>query len=162
MMRYLLLILALALTLAGRASAEHFDITLRVESPEGSATAGWDTSPPEGGVNPRPVAHARAGQEIRVEWSMRSAFPHGDMKNVTVHFYVVAEEAVGQKKLPPGSANHLVDTSFTMDFHPDYAGKGTVRFRVPKPGNYLVHVGSEGTQREHGHEHFSAVDLTVE
>ena len=131
-------------------------------SPEGSGTAGWDTSPPEGGVNPRPVVAARSGQEIKVDWSMRSAFPHGDMKNVTVHFYVVAEGAIGQKTLPPPSASHLVDTSFKMDFHPDYAAKGALHFRAPKPGFYLVHLASEGTEKEHGHEHFSAVDLKVE
>jgi hypothetical protein len=161
MMLRILLVLVLAAVVA-RASAEHFDITLRVDSPQSMATAGWDTSPPEGGVNPRQVVTARAGQEIKVEWSMRSAFPHGDMKNVVVHFYVAPEEAVGQKKLPPPSAEHLVDTAFRMDFHPDYAAKGAVRFRVEKPGNYLVHLASEGTQREHGHEHFSAVDLKVE
>src|SRR5262249_46046067 len=35
------------LALARPASFEHFDITLTVSSPEGSGTAGWDTSPPE-------------------------------------------------------------------------------------------------------------------
>src|SRR5438552_18382099 len=94
----LVLVAAIAAALARPAVAEHFDITLRVESPEGSGTAGWDTSPPEGGVNARPVVAAHPGQEIKIDWSMRSAFPHGDMKNVTVHFYVVAEEAIGQKK----------------------------------------------------------------
>src|SRR5205823_3632300 len=93
---------------AGRAAAEHFDITLHVESPEGSGTAGWDTSPPEGGVNPWPVVAAHAGQEIKIDWSMRSAYPHGDMKSVTIHFYAVAEETIGQKKMPPASAEHLV------------------------------------------------------
>src|SRR5207244_11052107 len=69
MTRWLLLIAALTAALAGvagRAAAEHFDITLHVESPEGSATAGWDTSPPEGGANAPPAVTAHAGHELKV------------------------------------------------------------------------------------------------
>ena len=110
------ILIALSLLVAGagilllplRAAAEHFDITLTVSSPQGRETAGWDTSPPEMGVNPRPVVAARAGQEIRVEWSMRSAYPHGIMKGVNVHFTVVPEAEIGQKTLPPASAERLL------------------------------------------------------
>jgi len=144
-----------------RSAFEHFDITLTVTSPEGSGTANWDTSPPEMGLNPRPVVEAKAGQEIKVEWSMRSAYPHGVMRGVNVHFYVVPAQAVGQKTLPPKSAEHVVDTAFRMDYLPDYSAKGSLHFRVAKPGVYLVRLTSEDTEKAHGHEHFSAVDLKV-
>lgn len=149
-------------SLARATFAEHFDITLTVTSPGGSGTASWDTSPPEMGVNPRPVVPARPGQEVRVRWSMRSEFPHGVMRGVTVHFYVLPEQEVGQKTRPPATTPHQVDTAFRMDYLPDYAAQGELRFRAGKPGAYLVFLTSEGTEKGHGHEHFAAVDLKVE
>jgi hypothetical protein len=114
------------------------------------------------GVNPRPVVPARAGQEIRAKWSMRSEFPHGVMRGVTVHFFVTPEQEAGQKTRPPATAPHLVDTAFRMDYRPDYAAQGELRFRIPKRGVYLVFLTSEGTDKGHGHEHFSAIDLKVD
>jgi len=114
------------------------------------------------GVNPRPVVAARAGQEIQVTWSMRSEYPHGVMKAVQVHFNVVPVQAVGQAHLPSAATPHLVDTKFRMDYLPDYAAQGQLKFRVEKPGCYLVRLTSEGTEKGHGHEHFSAIDLKAE
>jgi hypothetical protein len=81
---------------------------------------------------------------------------------VNVHFYVAREEAVGQKTLPPASAEHLVDTAFRMDYLPDFAARGSLHFKIEKPGIYLIRLTSEDTEKEHGHEHFSALDLKVE
>jgi hypothetical protein len=142
--------------------AEHFDITLGVKTVEDEARAGWDTEPPVGGVNPRPVAHARVGEPVQIEWLMRSAYPHGVMKQVSVHFFVVREDAAGQKSVPAKTVPRLVENEFVMDYRPDYAAKGYVEVVVPRPGTYLVRLESEHTEQEHGHEHFSAVDLQVE
>ena len=154
--------LAAGLILARGARAEHFDISLAVTTPQGSGQASWDTSPPEMGVNPRPVVSGRAGEDVKVEWSMRSAYPHGIMRGVRVHFYVVRVTAAAQKRLPPATAEHLVDTAFTMDYLPDYAAKGALHFKIAAPGVYLVRLQSEETEKAHGHEHFSAVDLNIE
>jgi hypothetical protein len=162
LLRSLCVALALACLPARPARAEHFDIQLTVTTARESQTASWDTSPPEMGVNPRPVVSGRAGDDVKVGWVMRSAFPHATMPGVQVHFYVVKATAVGQKTLPPRDAPHLVDTSFRMDFLPDYAARGQLTFRIEQPGVYLVRLTSEGTQKEHGHEHFSAVDLKLE
>lgn len=156
------LLLLVAAPLVGPAWAEHFDIQLTVTTAQDSGTANWDTSPPEMGVNRRPVVGGRAGQDVRVSWVMRSAFPHATMPGVKVHFYVVKADAVGQKTLPRADAPHVVETSFRMDFLPDYAARGELHFRIEQPGVYLVRLTSEETQKEHGHEHFSAVDLKLE
>jgi hypothetical protein len=146
-----------------RAGAEHFAITLRVISGQQRAETIMDTTPPIGGVNPRPVVMAHPGDEVRVDWRMRSSYPHGIMKDVTVHFFVVREEKLGQKPVPdPAGSAGVVDNSFVMDFAPDAAAQGALRFRAGAPGNYLVRVQSENTHQEHGHEHFSAIDLHVE
>jgi len=164
-------LMALACLLAGAgafwpqsAGAEHFDITLRVEAPGGqSGEAFMDTTPPLGGVNKRPVVKAKAGQPIRVTWRLKSNFPHGTMKAVTIHFFVVKEAEIGQKPVPdPSGDGGIVDNSFVMDFSPKSKSAGSLRFNAPEAGNYLVRLQSEDTHEEHDHEHFSAIDLKVE
>ncbi len=149
--------------LALTARAEHFDILLQVEGSGNKVQASMDTTPPIGGVNPRPVLKVKSGEQVRVAWTMKSAYPHGTMKAVTVHFFVVREDHIGQKPVPnPAGPAGVVDNSFVMDFSPTASANGALRFRAPEPGNYLVRVQSENTYQEHDHEHFSAVDLQVE
>ena len=158
-----LLGLAGAALFARYARAEHFNITLRVQSGQQQAETFMDTTPPIGGVNPRPVVKVKAGDPIHVTWIMKSAFPHGTMRAVTIHFFVVREEQIGQKPVPnPAGPAGVVDNSFVMDFAPDAAADGALRFKIADPGNYLVRVQSENTHQEHDHEHFSAIDLQVE
>jgi hypothetical protein len=141
--------------------AEHFDITLDVKTALEEAHASWDTEPPIGGVNPRPVAHAQVGEPIQIEWEMRSAYPHGVMKQVTVHFFVVQEQAIAQKAVPELDVPRLAESEFVLDYRPDYAAKGSVLLHVEQPGLYLVRLQSENTIKDHDHEHFSAIDLEV-
>lgn len=150
------------LLLARRALAEHFYITLKVQSSMGQGEASMDTTPPIGGVNPRPMVKAKVNEDIRVRWNMKSGFPHGTMKNVTVHFFVVKEQDIGQKPVPdPAGPAGVVDNSFSMDFAPTGAASGMLRFHISEPGNYLVRLQSENTHDEHEHEHFSAIDLQI-
>jgi hypothetical protein len=151
-----------AMTSPHRAAAEHFDIMLRVQAEHSQADAAMDTTPPIGGVNRRPIVDAKVGEPIRVAWQMKSGFPHGIMKEVTIHFFVVREEQTGQKPVPdPNSPAGLVDNSFVMDFAPKKAATGSLRMKILEPGTYLVRVQSENTHQEHDHEHFSAIDLVV-
>ncbi|HEV2472443.1 MAG TPA: hypothetical protein VGS41_07255 [Chthonomonadales bacterium] len=158
-------VLGLSLPCAGTPASrlhEHFHVLLHVETAIGQADAFMDTTPPIGGVNPRPVVHAQIGHWVRVKWQMKSAYPHGVMKAVTVHFFVVREEAAGQKPVPnPAGSAGFVDNSLTMDFQPDGQASGAIRFHAPDAGDYLVRVQSENTYQEHGHEHFAAIDLVV-
>jgi hypothetical protein len=144
------------------ARAEHFDISLIVRTAKGFAESGWDTAPPEGGLNKRQAITATVGEDIETEWRMRSEFPHGIMKNVTIRMYVAPEKEIGQLELPAADAPRVIDNSFVADYLPKHQAKGLLHFRVLQPGNYLVRIESEWTQREHGHEHFGAVDLKVE
>lgn len=143
-------------------NAEHFEVSLRLTGASGRAEAGWDTDPPEGGLNPRQRLLARAGEELLLEWRMRSEFPHGVMKDVTIRLLVAPQRETGQKEVPPADTPRVLDNSFTADFLPDHSAKGHVRFRAPAPGTYLVRLQSEHTLFEHGHEHFGAVDLVVQ
>lgn len=155
-------------TLPGRAGAEHFDVLLHVETTGQQANAFqanafMDTTPPVGGVNKRPVVKIKASQEILVKWRMKSAFPHGSMKGVGIHFFVVREAEIGQKPVPdPAGPAGIVDNSFVMDFAPNAAASGALRLKIDTPGNYLIRVQSEDTHQDHDHEHFSAIDLQVQ
>jgi hypothetical protein len=144
------------------ARAEHVDIGLRLRTLQGEAQSSWDTSPPEGGVNPRQSVTAKVGEEVVLEWRARSEFPHGIMKNTGIRIYVAPEKEIGQKAEPPPDTPRVLDNSFVADFLPNHSTQGHVKFRVTEPGNYLVRLQSEGTLKEHGHEHFGALDLKVE
>jgi len=149
--------------ISGRATAEHFDVLLHVEVAGQQANAFMDTTPPLGGVNKRPVVKVKAGEEVRVKWRMKSAFPHGTMKGVGIHFFVVREDEIGQKPVPdPAGPAGVVDNSLVMDFAPNGVAVGALRFKIENPGNYLVRVQSEDTHQEHDHEHFGAIDLQVQ
>ena len=145
------------------AGAEHFDILLKAEASGGQAESSMDTTPPIGGVNKRPVLKTKVGDPIKITWRMKNSFPHGALKNVTIHFFVVREQEIGQKPVPdPAGAAGLVDNSFVMDFAPKAAATGALRFKIADRGNYLVRVQSEGTHDQSDHEHFSAIDVQVE
>src|SRR5579872_1958605 len=109
----------------GPVHAEHFNTHVTIRSANGFAEASWDTSPPEGGVNPRQVAQAAVGEDLLLEWSVSAEYPHGDMKHVGMRLYVAAEENIGQKK-EPGVADRILDNLFTCDFHPHYSARGHV------------------------------------
>lgn len=164
--RVLVISLAFGVGMAGwnarPVEAEHFDISLLVQTSKGRAESGWDTHPPEGGLNPRPSVSAAVGEEFPIEWRMESEFPHGIMRDVTIRLYLVPEAEIGQKEVPPPSVPRLLDNSFKADFLPHHRARGHVMFRPMKPGNYLIRLDSEFTLKEHGHEHFGAVDLHVE
>ena len=156
-------LLGLAALTVRPAGAEHFDIMLRVEAPNSRGESSMDTTPPIGGVNPRPVVKAKVGEDIKVTWRMKNIFPHGIMKKATIHFFVVKEGKTGQKPVPdPSGPSGLVDNSFVMDFAPNASANGALKLKFTDPGSYLVRVQSEDTHQEHDHEHFSAIDVEVE
>lgn len=145
------------------AGAEHFDITLRVSAPGSQGEAFMDTTPPIGGVNKRPVVKAKPGTPVRITWRMKNASPHGVLKGVTIHFFVVKEDQIGQKPTPdPSGDAGIVDNSVTEDLAPKAGVSGSLRLKAPEAGNYLIRVQSEDTHEEFDHEHFAAIDLQVQ
>jgi len=152
----------LLLGAAGPVRAEHFEINITVNTPRGQAESHWNTTPPVGGVNPRPVVKAKVGDRVKIDWLMRSEYPHGVLKGVSVHFFVVREGAIGQKPVPDLKTGKWLESRWVMDFLPDHAARGSVQLTARTAGIYLVRVESQGTEPEAGHEHFSAIDLQVE
>jgi hypothetical protein len=152
--------IALTLSLAAPARAEHAKITLDVVAPTNQQTAHMDQTPPDSGKNPRPVVKARPGDPIKINWMFINIYPHKTLENVVVHFFVAREAKVGQKDLPEINDDVLLEAAFDMDFRP--GGKAGQRntLRIDTPGVYLVRVESKMTQSDH--EHFAAIDLVIE
>ncbi|HEU5117460.1 MAG TPA: hypothetical protein VFT74_12520 [Isosphaeraceae bacterium] len=156
----------LLLTIAALGSnlgrAEHALVQLDVQTDSGTETARVDQTPPEFGKNPRPVAHARAGESVRVKYLLTNVYPHKTLPDVVVHFYVARIHQPGEKPLPDLEAEgvRVLETAFDMDFRP--GGHAGARATLPplKPGVYLIRVETRNTQSDH--EHFAAIDLVVD
>ena len=119
MRRAILAAAALALMAPELAHAEHFDIKLVAAGPDGVAQQAFaDQTPPEGGLNPRPVLKVRAGDEITMQFIMTNVYPHGTAANAGVHYYVVRERDLGQKAVPAVSEEAIVDGTFTFALKP--------------------------------------------
>lgn len=142
------------------ARAEHFDIMLSAEQDDGRVEAYADHTPPEGGVNERPILHVTAGKPIVLQFFMTDVNPHETLEEVTVRYFVVAEIAAGQKPVPPPDKDAVVKGEFFLDFAPDKEVGLRQVFRIAKPGTYLLRVESENSHTDH--EHFSAIDIEVE
>jgi hypothetical protein len=143
------------------ARAEHFNIKLVAAGPDGVTQEAFaDQTPPAGGLNPRPVLKARVGDEITMQFIMTNIYPHGMAGNAGVHYYVVRERELGQKPVPVVAQDAVIDGTFTFDLKPQARIGARQRFVIRQPGNYLLRVESQRTQRDH--EHFSAIDLQIQ
>jgi hypothetical protein len=154
---------ALLLAIVGfavAARAEHAKINLDVVTPREQKTAFVDQTPPDWGKNPRPIVRARAGDLIRVNWTLTNVYPHKTLENVVVHFFIAHEEKVGQKEPPDLRGDVVVESAFEMDFKPERKAGQRQSVRIDTPGVYLIRVETRQTQSDH--EHFSAIDLVVE
>jgi hypothetical protein len=142
------------------ARAEHFDIKLTATASDGTSKEAFaDQTPPIGGLNPRPVLRAKAGDTIAIQCVMTDVYGHGTTRNAGVHFYIVRERQLGQKALPP-LENLTVEGSFTFNLKPKAKIGTKQRVVMPQPGLYLLRIESQRTQRDH--EHFAAIDLEIQ
>ena len=150
--------LALAL-LPSAARAEHFDIKLTATGPDGTGKEAFaDQTPPIGGLNPRPVLRAKAGDTIAIQFIMTNVYAHESARNAGIRFYIVREPQLGQKPVPP-LENLTAEGSFTFNLKPKAKIGAKERVVMSQPGVYLLRVESQRTQRDH--EHFAAIDLEI-
>jgi hypothetical protein len=147
------------------ARAEHASIDLNIYRLDagtgqtmGEASAHADQEPPAGGVSPRPVFKAKVNDSLVLQFFLTNTYPHGDLKDVTVNYFVVRQEKAGQKQLPE-MKNEVVKGSFTLNFKPKAKVGARMAFTVKEPGIYLLRVQTLNTNSDH--EHFSAIDLEI-
>jgi hypothetical protein len=154
------------LAYAGLVHAEHAIIDLRVFhfdpvslSVKNEKSASADEEPPLGGLNPRPLMKVKAGESLVLQFIFTNTYPHKEVKDVSVRYFVARVDKVKQKTLPDLS-DAVIDGKFTLNFKPKGRVGARVGFAIPKPGIYMVRVESLNTQSDH--EHFSSIDLEVE
>jgi hypothetical protein len=157
-------LLALA-PLAGR--AEHADIDLRVMTlnPDGGGAAAEehassDQEPPAGGVNARPLFKCKVNEPLVLQFFLTNTYPHGELKDATVRYFVVREAKVRQKTVPDLRDGAVVQGSFTLNLKPKGRVGARLRFALREPGVYLLRVQTANTRSDH--EHFSAIDLKAD
>ena len=136
----------------------HIDPVTGADGDAVSATA--DTDPPVGGFNERPVAKVQVGEPMVLQFVLTNKYPHGILKDVTVRYYIVREDKLGQKNLPDMTKGTVTEGKFTQNFKPECRVGSRIAFKVTEPGLYLLRVETQNTDSDH--EHFSAIDLQVE
>jgi hypothetical protein len=151
----------------GTANAEHAAIKLRVfrvEAESGKtldeANAVADEEPPAGGINPRAVFKVKSGDPLVMQFILTNAYPHGELKDVTVRYFVARIDKVGQKKLPDLQRGTITEGRFNLNLKPKARVGARVAFTIREPGVYLLRVHTLNTKSDH--EHISAIDLLVE
>ena len=158
-------ILVVVLPLAGY--AEHANINLRVlrvDAESGKTSdevkAPADEEPPGGGINPRPVFKAKINEPLVMQFILTNTYPHGELKDVTVRYFLAREDKIGQKKLPDLEKTLITQGRFVLNLKPKGKVGARVAFTIREPGAYLLRVHTINTKSDH--EHFSALDLLVE
>jgi hypothetical protein len=167
-MRWVIILgLGILLTNWSSARAEHASIDLRITDHEpgtgrikGQASAHADEEPPPGGVNARPVLKVKAKDPLDLQFFYTNTYPHGDVADVTIRYFVTKVDKVGQKTVPEPMKNAVIRGSFTLNFKPKARVGARTAFSIAEPGVYLLKVESLNTKSDH--EHFSAIDLVVE
>jgi hypothetical protein len=142
-------------------AAEHATITLSVFHDGGEeATGTSDQEPPLGGVRKRELLKVKAGEPLVLQFVFVNTYPHGVTKDVTIRYFIVREEKVGQKMTPELKSGVVLEGKFSLNFKPKGRVGARVGFKAPGPGAYLVRVDSLNTNSDH--EHFAALDIEVE
>ena len=98
------------LAASAAAAAEPFAIDLEVRSGKASQTAHAESAAPDAKPQERGVLEIKAGDRVTVQWKMTATDPTTKIENVTVHFFAVKEEMVGQKAVPKLTKGVVAET----------------------------------------------------
>jgi hypothetical protein len=162
MLRLFLALAALGglLTSSG-AAAEPFTIDLTVRSGKASETAHAESAAPLAKTKDRGVIEVKAGERISVKWTMTYA-EKDKLKDITVHFFVVQEEKLGQKAIPKLNKDVTAESALSMDFAKGDKAEGELNFTIDKAGSYLLRLETIGALAGGAdHETFAALDVKV-
>ncbi len=162
MSRLLLGLVTFGGLLASAPAAEPFAIDLEVRCGKVKKTAHAESAAP--GVKPqkRDILEIKAGDQVRVNWKLRSTDPKATLKDITIHFFAVKEERAGQRTVPKLDKGVVAESALSMDFGPKDKNEGALSFIIDEPGCYLLRLETIGaTAGPAGHENFAALDVKV-
>lgn len=165
-MRRFLLIVSLCLFVAAARSALcaggdlfTMELSARVDSQQQTARGQPSSAPATNAA--RPVLTAKSKAKLRIGWSVINQEKTGSIPDVTVHFFLDKEYAIGQREVPKPGSNVVYESALVMDFPAQAKSAADFLVEVPDAGNYLLRLETIGAAKTHGHEHFAAMDLKV-
>jgi hypothetical protein len=109
----------------------------------------------------RPVLTAKATAPLRIRWAVANQEKTATISDVTVHFYLNRENAIGERVPPKPGADVVYESALMMDLGAHATSSADFVVEAPEAGNYLLRLETIGAARTHGHEHFAAMDLKV-
>jgi len=154
--------------LASAARAEHAAITLRVIRIDPQTRAEKDEinttlvhqEPPGENADQRLEFKAKAGEPLVLQFILTNTYPHGEKKDVRIHYFVIREAKAKQKAVPDLREGVVTQGRFTLNYKPKCRVGARQSFTIKEPGSYLLRVQTENTDSDH--EHFAAIDILVE
>jgi hypothetical protein len=154
-------VLAVVVGLSGEVPAWADSFTIALKAQTGDASQSAQEEPVAIGVQPkvRKVLEGKAGQPVKVHWTLTNTSTKTVMKNILVHFFAVKQDALGQRQVPKLTRDVAAESALTMDFNPGEKAQGSLTFTVGRPGFYLIRVETIGAPD--GEECFAALDLVA-
>jgi hypothetical protein len=149
--------------LCGAARAHHFAIDLEATGAKESQTAQAETLAPGVKAKTRAILNVKAGERVKVRWTLTNRDAKTTFKNILIHFFVVKEERIGQRDVPKLSKGVVVESALTMDFRPGDKARGELTFTLDNPGAYVLRLETiSPPDVAEGHEHFAALDVLAQ
>jgi hypothetical protein len=162
MRRTALVVLVFAGWPGGPTRANEFTIDLTADAAKKSETAHAEAAVIGLKPKPRAVLEVKAGDRVKVRWTLTNADAKATVKDVLVHCVVVKEEQAGQAAVPALDKGVAAETALTMDFNPGARAQGELNVVLEKPGAYLLRLETIGAAAGPAdREFFAALDLVV-
>jgi hypothetical protein len=156
------LIVASSVLIAPRAFADEFKIGIKAELGNRQfQTDRTEESPSSKPVPRRPVLELSRDETVQVSWRAENVSRSDEFKEVTIHFFVVAEKDLGQPQIPKLGEGVVHEGALSMDFKPREKANWRLTLKIPEAGNYLLRVETIGMALKQGHEYYTALDLAV-
>jgi len=154
------LILSIAMTRA--ADGDLFSVELQARVDNQQQTVRGDATAASSSGSTRPVLTGKSKSTLRVRWTIVNEGKTANIPDVTVHFVLDKENAIGQREVPKPGPDVVYESALMMDFAPQAKSSGDFVIEVPEPGSYLLRLETIGAVKTHGHEHVAAMDLRVQ
>jgi len=153
--------LILSIAIIRAADGDPFSVELLARVDNQQQTVRGDATAASAGGSARPVLTGKSKSTLRVRWTIVNEGKTANIPDVTVHFVLDKENAIGQRDVPKAGPDVVYESALMMDFAPQAKSSGDFVIEVPEPGSYLLRLETIGAAKAHGHEHVAAMDLRV-
>ena len=121
-----------------------------IRSGKASKTAHAESAAPLAKPKERAVLEVKAGERITVQWKLNGIDPKGTVKDVTVHFFAVKEEKVGQKSVPKLDKGVVAESALTHGLRPQGQERRRIDLHDRQAGLLFAAPGNHRRRRGAG------------